>query len=245
MPPAAPNWLRRLDRAAPSFPHHGWTTAAGPDFLTDVAGPAHAAAVAQLVAAVDLDAGAWVRQVHGGVVLPAETEGCLGEADALWTSRPGLGVVGRSADCPLILVTGSDAAGAGRWGFAHASWRSTIALITTTLIGDMKRAGLRPDRATAVICPSAGPCCYEVGSEVVAAAMDRLGVGARDCFPVRGTQTTFDLWRANAAQMEAAGLAADRILVARICTICGDGTYPSHRREQGRAGRFAAIAGGR
>ena len=192
-----------------------------------------------LVEAVGLQDGAWVQQVHGGRVLRAEEAGYLGEADAVWTTQSGLGVVGRSADCPLILIAGPSC-----WGFAHASWRSTVAGITATLIGDMVAAGLEPEQATAIICPSAGPCCYEVGPEVKAAAIADLGPGIADCFVQLGERPAFDLWRANAGVLEAAGLPAQRIFVSGHCTICGGEEYPSHRRQHGQAGRFAAISGG-
>jgi len=244
MSPPPPAWLRRLSTSAPDDWRHGWTTDAGPDFRTPVTSVEHAAAVAELVAAAGLRDGAWVRQVHGSAVLRADQPGLLGEADALWTNEPGLGVVGRSADCPLLLVAGVDAAGRGIWGFAHASWRSTVAGIMTSLLRDMKRAGLRLDRTWAVVCPSAGPCCYEVGPEVRQAALAHLGPSAADfCLPLR-ERPAFDLWRANGAQCEAAGLPAGHFFVSGVCTICAGRDYPSYRRQQGQAGRLAAISGG-
>ncbi len=155
-----PDWLRRLPRAALPFVRYGWTTAAGPDFGHAVDSAAQAVAVGRLVEAVGLAGGAWVEQEHGARVVRAESPGCLGRADAMWTTGPDLGVIGRSADCPLILVGGVDSGGHAICGFAHASWRSTVARITTGLLREMVGAGLRPDRAEALICPSAGPCCY-------------------------------------------------------------------------------------
>ena len=150
----------------------GWTTARGPGFKSDPAGRDHEHAVAKLTKAAGLQGAAWVRQVHGGTVLQAATEGCLGEADALWTDRPGLGVVGRSADCPLILIGGKKNSGDRVWGFAHASWRSTVRRITGNLIAAMTAGGGDPASMRAVIGPSAGPCCYEVGPEVRREALD-------------------------------------------------------------------------
>ncbi len=239
-----PDWLRRLPGAAPVPWRHGWTTTAGPDFGSPADSAEHAAAIGQLVSAAGLEAGAWVHQIHGSDVVQADGPGFLGEADAVWTSRPGLGVIGRSADCPLILVCGMDSSGQGRWGFAHASWRSTVAGITTKLISAMVASGMRPDQAYAVICPSAGPCCYEVGPEVRAAALAGLGPAAVAYFTMLGERPAFDLWQANSDQLETAGLPCGHIHLCAICTICGDAPYPSHRREQGRAGRFAAISGG-
>lgn len=237
--------MRRLFQPALPFSRYGWTTIDGPDFHAPIKSDAQIAAVTDLVRAVGLEDGAWVEQVHGGEVIRAEEAGCLGAADALWTTTPGLGVVGRSADCPLILVGGPTGTGGSVQGFAHASWRSTVAEITATLLQEMTRAGLRLNRAEAVICPSAGPCCYEVGPEVVAAATSRFGPDAESWFPTLKSRPAFDLWLANAAQLEAAGIPAANIFQTRICTICGGSQYPSYRRSGPAAGRFAAIIGGR
>jgi copper oxidase (laccase) domain-containing protein len=196
------------------------------------------------VRAVGLKAGAWADQVHGDVVARAEQPGCVGEADALWTSVPGLGVVGRSADCPLILVAGTDRKGRGLWGMAHASWRSTAAGITSLLLREMIRAGMEPASAQGIICPSAGPCCYQVGPEVRDEVLRRLGPVAKAYLSGPVDHPRFDLWLANGAQWEAAGLPGKRLRRTGLCTLCGDGTYPSHRREQGQAGRFGAASGG-
>lgn len=233
-------WLR----SHPAWPagtwRHGWTTADGPGFRDDPTAPEHREPVARLCTAVGLPDAAWIRQVHGGVVLHADAPGCAGEADALWTDRPGLGTVGRSADCPLVLV--ALAGDHPRWGFAHASWRSTVRGITASLVAAMTEAGGDPARGTAVICPSAGPCCYEVGEEVRREALERLGPVAGNCFAPRGDRWILDLWRMARGQLRSVGIPAAAIHLAGTCTICGT-TYPSHRRQGDRAGRFAAIIG--
>jgi len=234
------SWLRRDPSLLAAGWRHGWTTAAGPDFGGDPAAPAHAPSVARLLEAVGLPAAAWTRQVHGGRVLAADRPGCLGEADGLWTARPGLGLVGRSADCPLVLVGMGGRRPA--WGFAHASWRSTVRGISGSLVAAMTAAGGEAADARAVVCPSAGPCCYEVGAEVKAEAERRLGPGTAGFFAARGERWILDLWAANRAQLEAAGVPAAAIVVAGVCTICGTG-YPSHRRQGAAAGRFAAVIG--
>ncbi len=234
------SWLRTSPHLTTPAWAHGWSTAAGPDFRSPPDTPGHVPAVAELVAAAGLEDAAWVRQVHGGVVLRATGPGFAGEADALWTDRPGLGVVGRSGDCPLVLVAADGER--PRWGFAHASWRSTVAGITARLLAEMTGAGAAPARCRAVICPSAGPCCYEVGDDVREQARKCLGRSAEAFFVGRRERWLFDLWRANTAQLLDAGVPEDRIGVAGICTICGEG-YPSHRRDGAAAGRFAAIIG--
>lgn len=223
---------------------HGWTTSRGPDFRPAPESAAQRDAMSALAAAAGLTDVAWVHQVHGGDVLRATGPGLVGDADGLWTDVRGLGVVGRGADCPLILVGGRRTDGSALWGFAHASWRSTVARVTATLMSRLAQAGMVPATARALICPSAGPCCYEVGPEVREAARLALGEEALSFFTPGGDRWRLDLWAANTAQLSEAGVPAAAIAVTGHCTICGGDLYPSYRREGAAAGRFAAFIGG-
>lgn len=236
-------WLEQADLLTSDKWNHGWTTREGPSFLSAPDSVEHSASAEILTQAVGLKAGAWVRQVHGGQVLKATEAGFAGEADALWSDQSGLGVIGRGADCPLILVGGVRNDQSRVWGFAHASWRSTLEGITAGLVQAMTRAGAEPVGMKAVICPSAGPCCYEVGKDVHTAAMEKLGPGAAWFFTEKLGSVTFDLWAANTAQLTAAGLDEKNIHNVGHCTICGGDLFPSHRRQAGQADRFAAIIG--
>ncbi len=241
---AEPAWLRHDPGLHAAGWRHGWTTSAGPDFRPGALSPAMAGVMAELGRAAGVAATAWVHQVHGGTVLRADAPGLAGEADALWTDVTGLAVVGRGADCPLVLVGGRRDDDTAVWGFAHASWRSTVAGITASLLEALTAASLRPATARALVCPSAGPCCYEVGDEVREAARAQLGPAATACFTPHGARWKLDLWAANRAQLEQAGVPAAAIALTGHCTICGGPDYPSHRRDGERAGRFAAFIAG-
>lgn len=236
-------WLQQAPLLAEDDWRHGWTTSQGPDFVGDPAAEDHTGRVEALVMATGLQAGAWARQVHGGRVLEVTKAGFAGEADALWSVQAGLGVIGRSADCPLVLVGGKLTGGSRIWGVAHASWRSTLQGITAGLLVALKEKGAQPSSLRAVISPSAGPCCYEVGEEVRQAALEALGPGAAWFFLERTRSLLFDLWAANIAQLTAAGVETGNIHSVQHCTICGDALYPSFRRDGDRAGRFAAVIG--
>ncbi len=236
-------WLQQAPLLTAEDWRHGWTTSQGPGFGADPASGDHVERVEELVRAAGLKAGAWVRQVHGGRVLEVTESGFAGEADALWSAQPGLGVIGRSADCPLVLVGGIRPDESRVWGFAHASWRSTVQGITTGLVLALTEAGADPAELRAVICPSAGPCCYEVGDEVRQTALESLGPGAAWFFLERFDRLSFDLWAANIAQLTGAGVAESNIFNVAHCTICGGERYPSHRRDGDGAGRFAAVIG--
>jgi len=219
---------------------HLVTTRQGPDVQQVRHDPASAGR--EIARVLDLENAAFLEQVHGGEVLVAERGGCAGCADGLVTARPGLAVLGKSGDCPIVLV--ADRLGRAV-GFAHASWRATVAGIVPATVRRMVDLGCRPNDLVAGICPSAGPCCYEVGDEVRAAAIDGIGSHATAFFLPSGTGTRyhFDLWKANADALVRSGLAGESIYVAGICTLCRNDLFPSHRREGEAAGRFAAVVG--
>ena len=184
---------------------------------------------------------ALLSQVHGGRALWCRSRGLIGEADALCTDKRGLLLIGKSADCPLILVADK---GHQAVGFAHASWRSTVAGITGNLVTLMEqRFGCQPTNLVACICPSAGPECYEVGPEVRAAAITQIGAHAAAFFRGGPAKSHFNLWAANTEALVRAGVSSNHIHCAGVCTICDSGHFPSYRAEGSRAGRFlTAIA---
>jgi copper oxidase (laccase) domain-containing protein len=120
------------------------------------------------------------------------------------------------------------------------------------MVAQMAALGAEPDGIVACVSPSAGPCCYEVGPEVLKAAVEGIGPHAATFFRATGRallagqgrqdrKALFDLWSANRDQLLRAGLRERNIHVAGLCTMCRNDLFPSHRREGDAAGRFAAI----
>ncbi len=192
-----------------------------------------------LAEAIGAEQCAFVRQVHGNTVVDAD-DALAGEvaADAIMTSREKVAVLGFSADCPIVLVADLVR---GAVGMAHASWRGTVAGIAGELVAAMAGTyGCDPSDMQAGICPSAGPCCYEVGGDVIDAVSDAFGDSAAKLLPTRAGRTYFDMWAANARQLTAAGLSGHNIAIAGVCTIC-DERFFSYRREGPATGRFGCV----
>jgi len=230
--------------AAVSSVVHAVTTRDGPEFGTDATSTQTSMAVQEVATALDLSGAAWARQVHGGVVLRVREPGLAGEADGLVTDVPGLAVLGRSADCPLVIMAGLRDDHSPAVGLAHASWRSTVRGITATVIARLRdELGVIPGTVHAGIAPSAGPCCYEVGNEVRDEALERLGNGAARWFFRVGERWHLDLWSANLAQLTAAGVPASQVWGSGTCTICQGERFWSWRSQGESAGRFAAMIG--
>lgn len=185
------------------------------------------------------------RQVHGGAVVDAGPwEDALPEADAVLLApiSGGEGTVPavRTADCVPILLADS----AGRCvGAVHAGWRGTAAGIAARAVAALADRGSRPSGLIVALGPAIGPCCYEVGSEVVE-ALEATGV-PRSRFVRTGAsgRACVDLREANRFQLERAGVPAASIHGAPWCTRCRSDLFFSARAEGASAGRLLAAIG--
>jgi YfiH family protein len=187
-----------------------------------------------------------IRQVHRAEVAVAR-RGRTGrwdrpDADAIVSDDPSNAIGVRVADCAPILL--ADRRG-GAVGAVHAGWRGAVQEAAAAGVEAMMREfGSAPGDLVAAIGPCLGPCCGEVGPEVVDAfreaghGRDRI---ARWFAPGPSGRPYLDLWRANADQLEAAGLQAGNIHVAALCTKTHAGVLHSYRAEGERAGRMAGV----
>ena len=155
--------------------------------------------------------------------------------DGLVTADPSVALGVIVADCvPLVIYDPV----AHAVGVVHAGWRGTVGRIAAAAIDTMREA-FRSDPADlrVGIGPSIGPCCYEVGAEVVdawrGAGVDR----AEEAIVAGGSH--FDLWSANRLALIAAGVAERNIEVSGVCVRCQVERFFSYRA----AGSGAATAG--
>ena len=186
-------------------------------------------------------------QVHGSqvreIVATDAREAVLHEeADAL-VSRDRTCAVGvRIADCVPVLVYDE---ASGHVAAIHAGWRGVVAGVVPAGIAALVPYG-SPRTLVAAIGPCIGPCCFEVGDEVVNAIESTV--------PDDGTlvhrgndKPHVDLRRAVRLQLCAIGLDPSRIddslAVDSGCTRCDATRFFSFRRDGARSGRhLAAIA---
>lgn len=111
---------------------------------------------------------ATVRQVHGSRVLRVSGAGVAGEADALWTTVPGLPIAVFTADCFGVVLRAEDAV-----GVAHAGWRGVDQAVVGALRQQMTEAGFPP--VAAALGPGIRRCCFEVGPDVASRFPRHLG----------------------------------------------------------------------
>jgi len=162
------------------------------------------------------------RQRHSAVVHRAEPGG-LPEGDGVWTDSPREAVLQLTADCVPIAIARADGARPAIC-VLHAGWRGLLAGIVGA---GVEALGEGP--FAAVVGPSIGPCCYEVGPEVA----EPFGPDV-----MRGRN--LDLWAASERALRAAGV--ERVERIDLCTACNPGLFFSHRRDRGVTGRQGVIA---
>lgn len=193
----------------PAYPGAAFGTAEDGDLSEDRA--RHSVAAELGIA----DSWAWMRQVHGATVIEVAEPGVAGEGDAIVTTRPGLPLAVRTADCVPVVVHGNEAV-----GVIHAGWRGLAAGVIESARDALEAEGSPAVRAA--IGPAIGPCCYEVGDEVVEA------LGGRSTTTSSGSQSV-DLWSEAARRLS--GLEVWR---ADLCTMCEE-PFHSYRGGAGTA----------
>jgi purine-nucleoside/S-methyl-5'-thioadenosine phosphorylase / adenosine deaminase len=159
-------------------------------------------------------------QVHGTRLIRHPDGESPAEADGHVVTEPGLAPMVLAADCLPVALYGPNGL-----AMVHAGWRG--------LAGGIVEAAARAVGATAAaIGPGIGPCCYEVGEEVLDAFGD-LGAGVAE-------GRMLDL--PEVARRKLAGAGVGRIEAAGLCTSCEPELFFSHRRDCGNTGRQAGIA---
>jgi len=181
-------------------------------------------------------------QVHGhhvAVVSGAEGGSVVPATDGLVTDEPGLTLMMRYADClPVLLYDERRRA----VGLAHAGWRGTMEDVAGHTVRAMQAAfGSDPADLAAALGPGIGPCCYQVGEEVIQAASAAFPASAGLVRRQEDNSFHFDLIGANRWQLRRAGV--ERCEAAPFCTSCDVREFYSHRAEAGRTGRFAVLLG--
>jgi polyphenol oxidase len=211
-----------------------------------------------------------LRQIHSDVVYVAgSADVAQGEhappGDALITRERGILLAVQAADCiPILLADAKQRAVAA----IHSGWRGTAQRIAEKALGRMRMEfGTRPADVIAVIGPGIGPCCYEVGPEVVGefaakfpnsrewfeGPIDALENGDADpnwlpWLTMRppghappAPTAKLDLIAANRAILVGAGVPLANISSSNLCTACRPDLFFSYRRERTTGRMIAAI----
>lgn len=218
-----------------------FSTRASGNFSLDVpeAAADPAATLARRRALPDLlkvEAVAEARQVHGvrTVFEPpawAADASPVMEADGMATTRPGLALAIKTADCQPVLL----AHASGRVVAAlHVGWRGNRQNYPGRAVAELcARYALDPADLAAVRGPSLGPAAAEfTGFEA------EWGDPFRPWFDA--DTRTMNLWRLTRDQLVAAGLRPDRVYGLDLCTASLPSAFFSYRSDRS-CGRHLSL----
>jgi YfiH family protein len=184
------------------------------------------------------------RQIHGAELVThigpqtpspyAEPGAPIPEADGHAGAEPSLALLVFVADCVPIALSGP-----GGVAMLHCGWRGLAPsgrifrphTERSATAGLVDRAVTAVGATDAAIGPSIGPCCYEVGDEVLG-RFSELGEGI-------ASGRMLDLPEVARRLLLAAGV--ERVEVSGLCTSCESELFFSHRRDAGRTGRQAGL----
>ena len=207
----------------------------------------------QLAHAVGVDRVVTLTQVHGATVAvirrSAPAPAAPPEADALVSNSAEVAIAVRAADCVPMLMADRDT---GCVAAVHAGWRGTAARAAVAALNAMEReCGTHPTNVVVAIGPSIGPCCYQVGSDLV----DAFAAAGHERYlidrwfstppPPRGSherpQLRLNVAGANRDQLVLAGVPDGQIYDAGLCTAMHLDVLTSYRAEKEHAGRIAGV----
>ncbi|MCE5301368.1 MAG: peptidoglycan editing factor PgeF [Spirochaetia bacterium] len=190
--------------------------------------------------ALGIDYATAVRQIHGNVVevITDKTSPAPYEADGLITAVYGSSVAVRVADCigtvlvdPVNMVVAS----------VHSGWRGVANRILVRAVRKMKKEfGSKSSDIIAAMSMAIGPCCFEVGAEVI--KLKKQAVFS-NIFTKRGKSVYMDMWKGNTNLLLKEGLKSKNIHTLKLCTSCNPELFFSHRRDKGKTGRMMIVAG--
>jgi hypothetical protein len=156
------------------------------------------------------------------------------DVDAVVTRERGVTLCVSTADCiPVLLYDRRTQAIAA----IHAGWRGTVGRIIERTIRVMAQEfGTQGSDLTACIGPGISKEAFEVGDEVYEAF--RTAGFDMPRIAERRAKWHLDLWEANRLQLLSAGVPAERIELAGICTYQHYEEYFSARRMGIHSGRI-------
>jgi YfiH family protein len=187
-----------------------------------------------------------VSQVHGAAIarvragdVPADLAAV--RADGVCSDRDDVAVGVFVADCIPALVADPRT---GAFAAVHAGWRGTLAgVLPAAVRGLAEHFGARPADLRVALGPAIGPCCFEVGPEVVAAFDAVFPDGGVVVDGPPGGKPRIDLKRANALFLERAGVPPEAIDAGPACTSCDRARFYSFRRDKSSTGQHLGFIG--
>jgi polyphenol oxidase len=175
----------------------------------------------------------WLKQVHGTQV-HEHTENTPSNisADACFTRARGVACAVLTADClPLLLCNASGS----KIAAIHAGWRGLLAGVIEATVAKFPS----PRELLVYLGPAIGPSAFEVGPEVRAAFLVESAENEAAFVAGLGDRLLANLPLLATLRLQRSGV--QNISKSGQCTVSEPALFYSHRRENGKTGRFASL----
>jgi len=177
-----------------------------------------------------------IKQVHSASIADADKTNSPLEGDGLMVSMAGVGIYVLTADCLPVLIISH-----GRMILLHVGWRGLAKGIIQNALYSIKQFVNDMDNIKIIFGPCIGPCCYEVGEDLLRDISESLAEGiVRISVLEKEGKWFFDLPKAAESLFLREGISPKNIKHIGLCTCCS-GLFPSYRRDGDRASRLINI----
>ncbi|RJX29043.1 MAG: peptidoglycan editing factor PgeF [Dethiobacter sp.] len=179
-------------------------------------------------------------QVHGKEVFLVDRDFLdkgsreIPATDALITKERQVLLGAFSADCFLTFFLDPEVPAIG---VAHAGWRGTLMGILAGVVEAMnEKFSSKPDALEVLLAPAIGPCCYEVGKEVLELCNASPWSSDTVFYPgIRPGHSFLDLQKTNCNILRKVGIKPANIITNGFCTCCNQDLFYSYRGAKGKA----------
>lgn len=182
-----------------------------------------------------------INQIHSdNIYIHDDLKGNLGEieGDSIITNKRRTAIGVYTADCVPILIYEKIN---GFVSTVHAGWKGSLKEITKKSLNKLNSLiTSKENDYYAIIGPSIGKCCYEVGYDVASQFMSKFNDYEYFLYKIGNEKYLLDLVEINRRQLINSGV--QNIEVVDLCTKCND-NLPSYRRQGESAGRILSFIG--
>lgn len=172
----------------------------------------------------------WLDQVHGNRAVQVLKNESLQQADAGYTAEANVVCAVMTADCLPLLVCTTDGS---QVAAIHAGWRGLLAGVIGNTLAAMKKQDY-----LVWLGPAIGPGCFEVGSEVRRAFLDKSAAFEVAFKPQNNGQWLADIYQL--ARIDLSMLGIDKVYGGEFCTVTDHERFYSYRRDK-ETGRMATL----
>lgn len=172
----------------------------------------------------------WLQQVHGDRVIKVDLITQPEPADASYSETSNIVCAVLTADCLPVLLASHDGK---QIAAIHAGWKSLLAGIISNTVSALNTTNLM-----AWFGPAIGQDCFEVGSEVKTAFVNKSDIYSQAFNKTINNKYLLNIYQL--ARIELAMLGITQVYGGGFCTVTDKERFYSYRRD-GDTGRMATL----